>query len=58
MSELTPAQRTASTARGVLYAGAVFVTEALMRGSATRAAIASAVLAAGAGLLLLAKRAD
>ncbi len=58
MSELTPAQRTASTARAVLFAGAVFVTEALVRGSATRAAIASAVLAAGAGLLLLAKRAD
>jgi hypothetical protein len=58
MAELTPAQRTASTARIVLYAGALFVTEALIRGSATRAAIASAVMAAGAGLLMLAKRAD
>jgi hypothetical protein len=58
MSELTPAQRTASTARAVLVAGAVFVTEALVRGSAMRAAMASAVLAVGAGLLLLAKRAD
>lgn len=58
MAELTPAQRTASTARIVLYAGALFVTEALIRGSAMRAAIASAVMAAGAGLLLLAKRAD
>ncbi|MGB7181057.1 MAG: hypothetical protein WA888_15660 [Burkholderiaceae bacterium] len=58
MSELTPAQRTASTARIVLYTGALFVAEALYRGSAMRAAIASAILAAGAGLLLLAKRAD
>ena len=58
MSDLTPAQRTASTAKLVLLAGALFVTEALMRGSATRAAIASAILAAGTGLLILAKRSD
>jgi hypothetical protein len=39
-------------------AGALFVTEALLRGSAMRAAIASAILAAGTGLLILAKRSD
>ncbi|MFK7965271.1 MAG: hypothetical protein AB8C46_15015 [Burkholderiaceae bacterium] len=58
MAEMTPAQRTAATARYVLLAGALFITEALLRGSATRAAIASAVVAAGASLLVLAKRAD
>ncbi|MEZ5738937.1 MAG: hypothetical protein R3E68_05365 [Burkholderiaceae bacterium] len=58
MTETTPAQRTASTARIVLYAGALFVAEALLRGSAMRAAIASAILAIGTGLLILAKRAD
>ena len=58
MPDSTPAQRTASTARFVLLAGAVFVTEALLRGSAMRAAIASAILAAGTGLLILAKRSD
>lgn len=58
MAEITPAQRTASTARFVLGAGALFITEALLRGSATRAAIASAIVAAGASLLVIAKRAD
>lgn len=58
MAELTPAQRTASTARGLMYAGALFVTEALYRGSAMRAALASAIVAFGAGLLMLAKRAE
>lgn len=58
MAEMTPAQRTAATARYVLLAGALFITEALLRGSATRAAIASAIVAVGASLLVLAKRAD
>jgi len=58
MADTTPAQRTAATARYVLLAGALFITEALLRGSATRAAIASAIVAAGASLLVLAKRAD
>lgn len=58
MAETTPSQRTASTARVLLAAGILFVTEALVRGSAMRAAIASAVLVAGAGLLVLAKRSD
>ena len=58
MPDLTPAQRTASTAKFVLMAGGVFITEALLRGSAMRAAIASAIVAVGASLLILAKRAD
>lgn len=58
MADISPARRTASTARIVLVAGAFFITEALLRGSATRAALASAIVAAGASLLLFAKRAD
>ncbi|MCP5265769.1 MAG: hypothetical protein H6934_06640 [Burkholderiaceae bacterium] len=58
MADLSPAQRTAMTARVVLAAGLLFVTEALLRGSAMRTAIAGAVLAVGASLLLAAKRAD
>ncbi|MEZ5727269.1 MAG: hypothetical protein R3E48_04190 [Burkholderiaceae bacterium] len=58
MADLSPAQRTAMTARVVLVAGLLFVTEALLRGSAMRTAIAGAVLAVGASLLLAAKRAD
>lgn len=58
MAETTPAQRTATTARIVMMAGCLFVTEALLRGSAMRAALASAVVAVGASLFFLAKRAD
>ena len=58
MAETSPAQRTASTARFVLLAGGLFATEALLRGSAMRAALASAVVAIGASLLVFAKRAD
>lgn len=57
MAELSPAQRTASTARVVLAAGLIVVVEALLRGSAARVAIATALVAAGAGLLAAAKRA-
>lgn len=58
MPELSPAQRTATTARILLTAGMVFVVEALFRGSATRTIIAGAILAIGGGLLIAAKRAD
>lgn len=58
MAELSPAKRTASTARIVLTAGVLFVIEALARGSAMRTALASAVLAIGGGLLFAAKRSD
>src|SRR5690606_11118877 len=56
MTRLSPAQRTASTARIVLTAGALFVIEALARGSAMRTAIAGAIVAIGGGLLFAAKR--
>lgn len=58
MAELSPAQRTAVTARIVLTAGLLVVVEALLRGSAARVAIATALVAVGAGLLAAAKRAD
>lgn len=58
MAQLSPAQRTASTARILLTAGLLFVIEALARGSAMRTAIASAIVAVGGGLLFAAKRSD
>ncbi|MFA7505435.1 MAG: hypothetical protein WCZ28_12105 [Burkholderiaceae bacterium] len=58
MTRLSPAQRTASTARIVLTAGVLFVIEALARGSAMRTAIAGAIVAIGGGLLIAAKRSD
>jgi len=58
MSELTPAERTAGTARILVTAGTLAAIEALWRGSIVRTLLATLVLAAGGGLLLLAKRAD
>ena len=58
MAELSPSQRTAGTARILLSAGAVVALEAMWRGSVARTLIASALLAAGCGLLFFAKRAD
>lgn len=58
MSELSPAQRTAGTARFLMAAGLAFAAEAVWRGSAIRTLIAALVLAVGGGLLLAAKRAD
>ena len=58
MPELSPAQRTASTARILLTAGAAVALEAMWRGSVARTLIASALLAFGGGLLFVAKRAD
>lgn len=58
MARLSPAQRTAGTARIVLTAGALFAAEAMWRGSVARTLMAIALLAFGGGLLMFAKRAD
>ena len=58
MSELSPAQRTAGTARILMTAGALFAAEAIWRGSVARTLLAAVVLLFGGGLFLLAKRAD
>lgn len=58
MAQLSPAQRTAGTARIVLTAGILFALEALWRGSVTRTLMAAALMVFGGGLLILAKRAD
>ncbi len=58
MAELSPAQRTAGTARIVLTAGILFAAEALWRGSVARTLMAVALMVFGGGLLFLAKRAD
>lgn len=58
MAELSPAQRTAGTARILMTAGALFAAEAVWRGSVARTLLATALLAIGAGLLFFAKRAD
>ncbi|HLS56632.1 MAG TPA: hypothetical protein VK052_11185 [Zeimonas sp.] len=58
MAQLSPAQRTAGTARIVLTAGILFAAEALWRGSVARTLMAAALLVFGGGLLILAKRAD
>lgn len=58
MTELSPSQRTAGTARILLSAGALVALEAMWRGSVARTLIASALLAFGGGLLFVAKRAD
>lgn len=58
MSELSPAQRTAGTARILVFAGLLFAAEAIVRGSVARTLMAGALLVFGGGLLFLAKRAD
>ncbi|MBN9461509.1 MAG: hypothetical protein J0H00_09800 [Burkholderiales bacterium] len=58
MTELSPAQRTAGTARIVLTAGILFAAEALWRGSIARTVMALGLLVFGGGLLLFAKHAD
>ncbi len=58
MPELSPAQRTAGTARILMTAGALFAAEALFRGSVARTLFATLLLAFGGGLLFFAKRAD
>jgi hypothetical protein len=58
MAELSPSQRTASTARFLLGTGSLVALEAMWQGSVARTLIASAVLAMGGTLLFFAKRAD
>jgi len=58
MSELSPSQRTASTARFLLGTGSLVALEAMWQGSVARTLLASAVLAMGGTLLFFAKRAD
>lgn len=58
MSEVSPAQRTAGTARLLVMAGVLFAAEAIWRGSVARTLMAAALLVFGGGLLFLAKRAD
>jgi len=58
MPELSPAQRTAGTARILMTLGGLFAAEAMFRGSVARTLLATALLALGGGLLFFAKRAD
>jgi hypothetical protein len=58
MPELSPAQRTAGTARILMTAGALFAAEAVFRGSVARTLLATLLFAFGGGLLFFAKRAD
>ena len=58
MTPLSPAERTAGTARILVTAGTLVAIEALWRGSVVRTLLGALVLAAGGGLLLFAKRAD
>ncbi len=58
MTDLSPSQRTAVTARILLTAGVLFAAEAMWQGSVTRTVIASSLLAAGGALLFFAKHAD
>jgi hypothetical protein len=58
MPDLSPAQRTAGTARFLLAAGWLVALEALWRGSVARTLMAAALIAFGGGLLYVAKRAD
>ena len=58
MPELSPAQRTAGTARFLVAAGTLFAVEAIWRGSVARSLMAAALIVFGGGLLFIAKRAD
>lgn len=58
MHDLSPAQRTAGTARIIVTAGVMVAIEAILRGSVARTLVAAGVLMLGGGLLFLAKRAD
>lgn len=58
MTESTPAQRTAGTAKFIVAAGLFATAEAILRGSVARTLVAAIVLMLGGGLLLYARRAD
>ncbi|UCE31118.1 MAG: hypothetical protein JSW68_13955 [Burkholderiales bacterium] len=58
MGELSPGQRTATTAKILMTAGILFVLEAIWRGSLVRTLLAGALLAGGGALLAFARRTD
>lgn len=58
MTDLSPAQRTAMTARVVLTAGVCGALEAMFHGSVVRIVLSTLVLGLSGGLLAFAKRAD
>ncbi|MEI8303111.1 MAG: hypothetical protein WCG13_07435 [Burkholderiales bacterium] len=58
MPELSPAQRTAGTARFLLAAGSLFAAEAIWRDSVGRTLMATLLIVFGGGLLYVAKRSD
>lgn len=57
-TDLSPAQRTAMTARIVLTASLCGALEATLHGSIARVVLSAVVLALSASLLAFAKRAD
>ena len=56
MSELSPAQRTATTAKVILGTGIVAWPPAFMHGSVTASLLAALLMAFGGALLLAARR--
>ena len=58
MPEISPAQRTATTAKIILGAGIVAWGPAFMHGSVMATALAGLLMIAGGGLLIAARRAD
>lgn len=57
-TDLSPAQRTAMTARVMLTASVCGALEAMFHGSIARVVLSALVLALSGGLLAFAKRAD
>ncbi len=56
-TNLTPAQRTASTAKIIMSLGVLFALEAIWRDSMLRAMLSAGILAGGFGLFAFARRA-
>ncbi len=58
MTESTPAQRTATTAKFILGAGLLAWGAAIMHGSVMATVLAGLLMLFGGGLLIAARRAD
>lgn len=58
MSDLTPAQRTATTAKVILAASLITWATAVLKGSVMTSMLAGALMLLGGGLLMAARRAD